>query len=262
MLPVLLLALLGGQPLPVLPFPPGETKTINIIQWDANALPKVFQRSDQLPLTEEEVAKLSRAGFEPAQLVKMLEERRCACDASADGLIRLKAAGAHKDVLQAVSTHALPPNRALGLEVRLDFQGEGSEAREGFLYFFVDDGELTRAFTANLSELLSRRNAHEALVDRSDLLLSKKVRRIELAGQVPLKAYGRHQVMVVASASPTITHPSQLPEAERKRALSYTFEYPRSSLQSVCRLNAAYKRDAMLAHKWHFQGSRFECEWN
>src|SRR5688500_427633 len=93
---------------PVLPFP-GQTTTLNIIEWDSNTLPKVYERSDQLPLSDEEVAKMSKAGFDSAQLVKMIEERRCACDASADGLIKLKQQGVHKDVLSAISLHGLKP---------------------------------------------------------------------------------------------------------------------------------------------------------
>lgn len=260
MLALALSSLLAAAPF--FPFPPGETRTINIIQWDPNQLPKIFQRSEQLPLTDEEVEKLSRAGFEPAQVVKMLEERRCACDASADGLVRLKSAGVHKEVLQAISLHSLAPNRALNLQLTLDFKGESREAREAFLYFFIEDGQLTRSFTVNLGELLGRRNAHEQLIDKSDLLLAKTVRRVELSGQVPLKSYGKHQVLVVSSANPALTHPSQLSEAERAKAQSYSFDYPRSSLQSLCRLSAGYKRDVVLTHKWHFAGSRFECEWN
>lgn len=255
------LVLATGQSVPVLPFP-GQTQTINIIQWDPNQLPRIYERTDQLPLTDEEVAKLAQAGFDEAQLVKMVEQRRCACDASADGLIRLKQAGVPGAVLDAVSTHALAPNRRLNLLVTLDFTGEGRTAREGFLYFFVEDGDLTRVFTAPLPELLTRQNAHETMVDRSDILRTRTVRRIQLSGQVLLKKYGPHQVMVVASANPALTHPSQLTEAERAKAQLYTFEYPRASLQSLCRLTAGYKRDAVLASKWHFQGSRFECEWN
>ena len=255
------LVLATGQSVPVLPFP-GQTQTINIIQWDPNQLPRIYERTDQLPLTDEEVAKLAQAGFDEAQLVKMVEQRRCACDASADGLIRLKQAGVPAGVLDAVSTHALKPNRALELQVTLDFTGESRTAREGFLYFFVEDGDLTRVFTANLPELLSRQNAHEAMVDRSDILRARTVRRIQFAGQVPLKTYGAHRVMVVASANPTLTHPSQLTDTERAKAQLYTFQYPRSSLQSLCRLTAGYKRDAVLTYKWNYQGSRFECEWN
>ena len=48
----------GG--LPVLGFPTGEVQTLNIIQWDSNTLPKIYERSDQLPLSDEEVAKLSK----------------------------------------------------------------------------------------------------------------------------------------------------------------------------------------------------------
>jgi hypothetical protein len=192
----------------------------------------------------------------------MLEERRCACDASADGLVRLKEAGVPAEVLAAVSTHALAPNRALTLELTLDFTGESQTAREGFLYFFVDDGELTRVFSANLPELLGRRNAHELTVDKSDILQARSVRRIRLAGDVPLKTYGRHTVLVAASASPVLTHPSQLTATERTRAQTYTFDYPRASLQSLCRLTAGWRRDAALVDKWRFVGSRFECEWN
>jgi|SRR6218665_1943384 len=250
-----------GQPVAVSPFP-GQTQTYNLMQWDSNQLPRLYERSDQLPLTDEEVTKLAQAGFDEAQLVRMIEQRRCACDASADGLIRLKQAGVPRVVLDAVSTHALAPHRELEVLVTLDFTGESRTAREAFLYFFVEDGELTRVFTANLPELLGRQNAHETRVDRSDILRARTVRRIQFAGKVPLKTYGAHRVLVAASASPSLTHPSQLTDAERQKAQSYTFDYPRSSLQSLCRLTAGYKRDAVLTYKWNFQGSRFECEWN
>jgi hypothetical protein len=247
---------------PVSPFPPGDAQTINLIQWSGNQLPKIYERSDQLPFTEDELTRLTRAGFDSATLVKMIEERRCACDASADGLIRLRNAGANKDVIAAVSLHSLPPHRALALDVTLDFSGSGNEARESFLYLFVDDGDLTRVLTLNVGDLLGRRNAHESFIDRSDLLRAKQVRRIRLPGELPLKTYGKHTILVATSANPTITHPSQLSERERKAAQSYTFDYPRVSLQNTCRLNAAYKRDPVLAYKWGFAGSRFECEWN
>ncbi|AKQ64316.1 hypothetical protein A176_001228 [Myxococcus hansupus] len=251
-----------GNPQVNLPFPTGDVQTYNIIQWDPNQLPRLYERSDQLPLSDEELTKLSQAGFEPAQLVKMIEERRCACDASADGLIRLKKAGVDKDVIAAVSRHGLAPNRFLNLLVTLDFTGESRSAREAFLYFFVDDGDITRVFTANIPELLRRRNSHESTVDRSDILVARTVRRVQLAGQVPLRTYGKHNVLVAASASPTLTHPSQLTQQELSRSQSYTFDYPRASLQNVCRLMAGYRRDAVLAYRWNFEGSRFECEWN
>ncbi|NTX00685.1 MULTISPECIES: hypothetical protein [Myxococcus] len=252
----------GGGPQVSLPFPTGTTQTYNIIQWDPNQLPRIYERSDQLPLTDEELTKLSQAGFEPAQLVKMIEERRCACDASADGLIKLKKAGVDKNVLAAVSRHGIAPNRELELLVTMDFTGESRVAREAFLYFFVDDGDLTRVFSANITDLLQRRNRHETTVDRSDILVARTVRRVQLSGRVPLKTYGKHNVLVVASASPTLTHPSQLTPQERTKSQSYTFDYPRASLMSLCRLTAGYRRDAVLNYKWNFEGSRFECEWN
>ncbi|MFN7130844.1 MAG: hypothetical protein ACK4N5_02100, partial [Myxococcales bacterium] len=251
----------------------GTTQTINVLQWDPNALPRIFQRSDQLPLTDEEITRLSKAGFEPAQIVKMIEERRCACDASADGLIRLKEQGVDKTVISAISLHALKPNRALHLVLTLDVAGAAvpvssgntanlKPARTGFLYFFVEDGKLTRVYSVNLAELATRRFQHETMVDRGDVVMAQEVRRVQLAGEVPLTTYGAHRVLVVSSSNPAITHPSQLTDAERMRAQSFTFDYPRASIQNVCRLFAAWQRDPMLPHKWDYTGSRFECEWN
>jgi hypothetical protein len=249
-----------GTPVPV--FPQGEVQTINLIEWNGNQFPRIYERSDQLPLTDAEVAKLAKAGFTSAQLVKMIEERRCACDASADGLIRLKQEGVPQEVLSAISLHGLAPNRALNLLVTLDFTGESRSAREAFLYFFVEDGDITRVLSLNIPDLLQNQNAHESKVDRSDILRARLVRRIELPGKVALTKYGPHRVLVASSASPTLTHPSQLTELERSKAQVYTFDYPRASLQSLCRLTAGYRQDAVLAYKWRFEGSRFECEWN
>jgi len=260
MLTYALIAALAATP--IAPFPTGEVQTINLIEWNSNQFPRVYERSEQLPLTDEEVAKLSKAGFTPAQLVKMIEERRCACDASADGLIRLKQAGVNQEVLSAISLHSLPPNRQLNLLVTVDFTGESRDARDAYLYFFVEDGDLTRVLSLNIPALLANQNAHDTTVDRSDILRARTVRRIQLPGYLALKTYGPHRVMVATSPKPTLTHPSELTELERSKAQIYTFNYPRSSLQNICRLTAGYRQDAVLAYKWRFEGSRFECEWN
>ena len=241
---------------------PAQTQTMNVVNWDSNSLPRIFQRSDQLPLTDEDIEKLATAGFDRSELVKMIEQRRCACDASADGLIRLKKRGVPDEVISAISLHGLKPNRSLTLEVVLDFTGDGNEARENFLYLFIDDGAFTRVLTANISDVLSRQNAHETMIDQSDILIARRVRRVTLPGDLSLKTYGPHNVWVVASRRPTLTHPSQLTEDEKSRVQTYTLDYPRASLQSLCRITAGYKRDAVLSYRWHFVGSRFECEWN
>src|SRR4051812_29361745 len=119
LLVVALLGQIGTAPPPPVPqFPPsGSQQTTNLVQWDANALPQVHERSEQPPLTDAEIVKMGQSGFAPDQLAKLVEERRCACDASAEGLIRLRAAGVDPAVISAVSTHALRPNRTLNLEV-------------------------------------------------------------------------------------------------------------------------------------------------
>jgi len=258
---VLCAALLALQVLAA-PFPAGKVETINIVQWNSQDLPKIYERSSQLPLTDKEVMELVRAEFSSPMLVKMIEERRCACDASAEGLIRLKKAKVPEEIIQAVSLHALKPNRALHFLVNVDFSGDSREARKAYLYFFIEDGELTRVFRADINELLGRQFLNEEEVDRSDLMITRKVRRIRLGGLVPLKTYGSKQVLVVSSANPSLTHPEQLSEKEKKEAKSYSLDYPRTSLQSVCQLTILYRQDAVLAHQWRFMDSRFQCEWN
>ena len=248
--------------LSALPPPASSQQNVNLAQWDSNSLPPVYERSEQPPLTDQEVSKLTQSGFSPDQLVRLIAERQCACDASPEGLIRMRVAGVDPSVISAVSKYALKPNGALNLEVTLDFTGESRRARNAYLYVFVDDGDVTRVMSTNIDELLRRPNAHETTVDNSDILITRTVRRIVLPGQLPLKTYGRHTLVIASSANPKLTHPSQLKSQDRSAAQVYLFDYPRASLQSLCRLTAGYKRDAQIVDRWRFQGSRFECEWN
>ncbi len=244
-------------------FPPaGKELTVNLLQWGPNRLPRVYERSSQLPLTDDEVDKLLAAGLEPAQVAKIIEERRCACDASAEGLVRLKKAGADRKVIEAVSLHALAPNRAIELVLTIDLVGEGTEARDAFLYLFIDDGPVTRTYTVNLEDALAGRYQQESFVDRSDLVLARRVRRVQISGEIPLKTYGHHQLLLATSAQPSLAHPDELGPAERERAQLYSIEYPRASLSRQCRIGVTFKRDAALAHRWLPAGSRIDCEWN
>ncbi len=243
------------------PAPPSQ-QPVNLAQWDSNSLAPVYERSEQPPLTDQDVSKLTQAGFPPDQLVRLIAERQCACDASPEGLIRMRANGVDPSVISAVSKYALKPNGSLNLEVTLDFTGESRRARNAYLYVFVDDGDVTRVMSTNVDELLRRPNAHETTVDNSDILITRTVRRIVLPGQLQLRTYGRHTLVVASSASPSLTHPSQLKSQDRSAAQVYLFDYPRASLQSLCRLTAGYRRDAQIVDRWRFQGSRFECEWN
>jgi hypothetical protein len=243
-------------------FPTGPAQTVNIVNWDSNKLPPIFVKSDQLPLTDDEIIELSKGGFSAEDLVKMVGERRCLSDGSAAGMIKLKKAGVPMPVIAAMSTYGIKPNRELNLQLTFDFSGDSTEARQGYLYVFVDDGDIARVFTANINDLLKRRWPTEQMVDKSDLMITRTVRRIPLAGIIPLKSYGKHTVYVASSANPTITHPSQLSELDRRNAQVYSFDYPRTSLSNVCRLFAGYRRDPVLTYQWRYMGSRFECEWN
>ena len=198
----------------------------------------------------------------------MLEERRCACDASIDALIDLKEAGVSEAVLQALSLHALPPNRSVELTIHLDFEGLGgnkplsTQARQGYLYLIVPDGQRERVFVGNLQQILAGRWQRDGQVDNSDLLLPKQVRRVTFAADVPLKTYGTKKALVFTSTRPNIYGSADLTARERERASEYAFTYPPSSLQSSCALQALYRQDQMLSDKWHLKRTNFQCEWD
>lgn len=244
-----------------------EGYLFNIVDWDGGQLPKLYERSDQLPLKLEEVRQLSANRFSDAAIIKMLEERRCACDASVEALVGLKEAGVSEAVIAALSLHTLPPNRALDLRISLDFEGTGgadqvsNQARKGYLYLIIPDGERERVFFADLQAVLAGRWQRDALVDNTDMLLPKKVRRVAFEARVPLKVHERKKALVFTSTRPDIYKSADIPQADRAGVQTFEFDYPTSSLQQGCTLQVLYRQDAMLPDKWHLVRSHFECEW-
>ena len=240
----------------------------NIVEWDGGTLPAVYERSDQLPMTLEDVRKLSASKFSEAAITRMLEQRRCACDASVDALVSLKKAGVSEGVIAAVSLHALRPNRSIELTISLDFEGKGgmaqvsSQARKGYLYLIIPDGNRERVFVGNLQSILGRQWQSDTLIDNTDLLLPKKVRRILFASSVPLKVHGEKQALVFTSTKPDIYTSADIPKADREAAMEFAFNYPSSSLQQSCSLQALHRQDTMLDDRWHLVRTHFECEWD
>lgn len=260
----LIMASLASSPVPstIVPFPTGTTQTIHIVDWDSSKFPVQNPRTAQPPLTNQDLMELSHAGMEPARIVSMLEERRCSCDVSARGLVRLKKAGVSEEIISAASLHALAPNKNLELDVNIDIAVKGGVSPKDFVYFFVDDVEYTRAFVVSVADLMARRYASEQLIDRSDVLLEKAVRRVHFRGAVPLRSPGTHTLLVAMSRRPAVAHPAELSPAEMERARIHTFEYPSSSVQRECRLQVGVERDEMLEDRLALRGSRFECEWD
>lgn len=245
-----------------------EGQIYNIVDWEGGPLPRRYERSDQLPLTLEDVRRLSQSRFSGKSIVKMIEERRCACDASVDALIGLKEAGVPEEVLQAVSLHSLRPNRSVYLAITVDFEGLGgnaavsTQARRGYLYLIVPDGDRERVFFGNLAEILARRPQAAEAVDNTDLLLPRQVRRVLLSAEVPLKVPGPKKALVFTSTRPNIYSSADIPEADRSGAQEYEFEYPASSVQRLCGLQVLYRQDALLPDAWQLVRTHFQCEWD
>lgn len=240
---------------------PTRGAVFNLVEWDGGELPAVYERSEQPPFKRDDLLRLVLSDFEPQQIAQMIAERRYAGDASADGLITLKNAGLAPEVIQAISKHALAPNRSLNLTVHITFEGSSWQARKRFLYVLIPDGEIQRVFTANLGEILSKRWKHDTTVDATDPLLPKKIRRVSFSGQVPLKTYGAKVVRIFTSTHPGVRHIDDIPETDRVDIQTYQIDYPVSSALQDCRVYVNYKQDVMLSDKWHMVDTHLECEW-
>jgi hypothetical protein len=264
---------------PAPPAAPGVTPTgaadplmsgyvYNIVDWDGGQLPPRYERSDQLPLALADVRKLSQSGFSEDAIVEMLQERRCACDASVDALVQLKEARVSERVIRAVSLHALAPNRSVYLVVTIDLEGLGGsqqvsdQARRGYLYLIVPDGSRERVFMADLATVMQGAWRHDSMVDGTDLLLPRKVRRIVFSAEVPLKEPGPREALVFTSARPNIFASADIPAADQADVQRYAIDYPVSSLQRICDLQVVFGQDQMLADKWHLIRTHFQCEWD
>lgn len=241
---------------------PTRGAVVNIVTWDGKNLPPIYERSDQLPLTLEDVVNLSRNDFDDEAIRRMVQERRFAGDASAGSLIELKKAGVSQKVIQAISLHALPPNRALTLSIQLEFAGLSREARRRYLYVIIPDGPVERIFTADLGAVLAGSWRRDERVDLTDPLLPRQVRRITFADRVPLKTYGVKTMQVFTSTKPDIFQSSDIPAADRAGIREFSFDYPVSSTLQDCRLQVRYRQDVLLPYRWHMAGAHFQCEWN
>lgn len=241
-------------------------KAVNIIEWDGRDLPDVYQRSQQLPLGLEDIKSLSSKEFKDATIIKMLEERRCACDASVKSLIKLKEKGVSEDVLAAVSLHSLPPNKSLNFKIDIDFFGNGgrntfgASHRENYFYLIIPDGKRERVFLGNIAEILTGEWQIDTFTDSGNPLLSRKTRRVSFSTEIPLKTYGSRKALVFTSMRPDIYSSKDLSVEENIE--SFSFEYPVSSSLASCNLKIRYSQDPVLFDRWHWKGAYFDCEWN
>ena len=234
----------------------------NIVEWDGGELPRLYERSDQLPIGHTDLLRLAENGFQLAQLVEMISQRRYTGDVSADGLIALKRAGLSADVIRAASLHALPPNRSVMLSVTLEFDGRASSPRRRYLYFVIPDGNLERVFKADLSQVFGGRWQSDTTVDRSDILISRPIRTVRFTGRIPMTTPGGKELKVFTSARPDLHWLSELSDADRANTQSLAFEYPASSTRNECRLLIRLFQDRLLEDNWTITETHLECEWN
>ena len=98
---------------------PTRGPVINIVEWDGGELPPVYEHSDQLPLTVEDILNLSRNDFSPKGITRMVEERRFVGNASAGGVDLLigSSLGAQGELVFSISC---PDGMTMGIDETRD----------------------------------------------------------------------------------------------------------------------------------------------
>ena len=241
---------------------PTRGPVVNIVEWDGNELPPVYERSEQLPIDRSDLIQLLKNGFQPRQIAQMIIQRRYSGDVSAKGLIGLRDAGFSDEVLQAASLHALPPNRSVNLSVTLEIDGQDSSPRSRYLYIIIPDGEIERVFTANLDQVFGGRWRSDTMIDHSDLLIPRSVRTVTFSGRISLKEPGRKELKVFTSTRPDIHWLSEVSANTQRNVRSHPFDYPASSIRNDCRILIRLFQDRVLEDNWTITGTHLECEWN
>jgi len=240
---------------------PTSGPVVNIVEWDGNRLPTVYERSDQLPIDRSDLIRLSENGFKSEQLVDVISQRRYSGDVSAEGLISLKSAGLANEVIQSASLHALASNRSINLSITLEIDGQSSTPRSRYLYLIIPDGEIELVFTADLGHVFGGKWRSDTVTDQSDLLLPRSVRTVTFSGRIPLKVSGHKELKAFTATRPDIHWLSEVSEATH-HVRSHAFDYPANSNRNDCRLLIRLFQDRLLEDNWTITGTHLECEWN
>jgi len=236
-----------------------RSQVIHIVDWEGSRLPPIYERSDQRPLSRDDIVALSSNGFKAEEIVRMIRERRYVGDASAQALIQLRHDGVPPGVVRAVSRHALPPNRSIRISLQIGLEGNAPDARGRYLYVIIPDGDIDRILTTDLGDIVAQKG--NVRVDHSDPLVPRNVREVHLNGTVPIVTNGRRDIHIVTSSRPDIWSLEDIPQKNRSGIDSFPIDVPASSLNRDCRIRLRYRQDPLLPHIWNETAARLQCEW-
>ena len=186
----------------------GAPQVIDLLSFEPDTLEaweRLHRQSESLPLTMEELEKLSKAGIGQKALLELMRTRKVLVVADADHLVRLKEAGATDAVVTAVSAYAVRPNDHFDLHVHLDVATPSARAgRAPYLYIEVYNDARRRQdalLYADVRALVKRGTATTAR-DRSDPLLPQTIHSVRIQGPVRTRDAGRLTVAAFATQRP------------------------------------------------------------
>lgn len=245
-----------------------EAQVVNLLEFrtgDPVAFDKIRRNSSSLPLTLEELTRLSDAGVGEASLLELIRTRRVLLRADAEVLLALKAKGLGDALLTAVSTHAWPPNEGFDLNIQTNLASPRDLALAPYLYVEIFNPGLKRqeAFLhADLRRAWQGNLTGQTVVDRSDPLLPETVRTVDLAARVRTRQAGKLEVRVLVTQAAGLRDLSNLGAPLAAQVRTFALDYPAVSLDQWCRLQLDVLRDTALRDRFNLRHGHLECRWN
>lgn len=248
-----------------------QPQVLNLLEFhapDVKSFERARRNSSSLPLTLDELTRLSEAGVGAPSLMEMIRTRRVLVRADAQTLIDLKAKGMSDELLTAVSTNAWPPNEAFDLNVQINLASPRDLALAPFLYVEVYNPRLKRQ-EAFLHADLRRAwqgagvpgSTGQTVVDRSDPLLPTTVRTVDLFARVQTRQAGELEMRVLVSQAAGLRDLSNLGAPLAAQVKTYAFDYPAASLDQWCRLQLDVLRDTVLRNQFSLRHGQLQCKW-
>lgn len=248
-----------------------QPQVLNLLEFrapDVEAFERARRNSSSLPLTLDELTRLTEAGVGAPSLMEMIRTRRVLVKADAQTLIDLKAKGMSDELLTAVSTNAWPPNEAFDLNVQINLASPRDLALAPFLYVEVYNPRLKRQ-EAFLHADLRRAwqgvglpgSSGQTVVDRSDPLLPTTVRTVDLNARVQTRQAGALELRVLVSQAAGLRDLSNLGAPLSGQVKVYPLDYPAASLDQWCRLQLDVLRDPVLRNQFSLRHGHLQCKW-
>ncbi|MEE2785773.1 MAG: hypothetical protein VX589_00440 [Myxococcota bacterium] len=249
------------------PITQARSEAVNLLQFqtsDPAVWNQLKQRSDSLPLRQQDLKKLTAAGLSEATVIEMMRTRGVLILADGDTLSTLKKNGASDAYVAAISAHAVAPNQSFTLRIQLDLLNIIRTSDAQFLYIEAWHRGTKRPigfFQADLQRLVHTQGVVAATRRTNDPLLPETIRSIRFVTRVKARQFGEIDLRILVSPIGGLTTLGHADGTPVEGVKVQRLEYPPVSLDNRCDLNLAARQDELLPERITLTTAKLNCRW-